>query len=359
MKIISTGILFILLESNLFSQNKLTFKTESLDSLLIWMQNGCAKNNISNLANLSDNHLMQQLLNEHETEVITFEEALNEFNYKDSTSGSLYLLNDAYKKRIEITELLNKIKNANFSDEVYNRADKYFPDNYTPPRNYEVYFTCTGWKWGDAMTFNYINSNGKYFVSNQGTPAIIFNLTLVCMTYGNTLSEQMDALKDVMSHELFHAIFSDYIKSNWLVFDNENVGYNTLYMMLNEGLAHYISDGKLLIEGYNNGDKLKQKEKEAFNSFLDSSKVIFNDKKNIEVRNNALNSGLFGKYWEKYICITGLFIAYHIEQYYGKEGLRECIKSGPEYFIKKYEFIRQLNKDLPSLPIELTKFIMK
>jgi hypothetical protein len=353
MKIIISSILFVLLSGRLFAQNKLIFHTESADSLLVWMQKGCVKNNRSTLADQPGNQLMEQLLRDKEQNAITYQKALNDFNYKDSTSGNVYLLNDAYKKRFNIAELLNKIKSSDFSAEVYKRAIKYFPDNYIPPRNYEVFFTATGWKWGDAMSFSYIAKNGVYSVSDKGTPAIIFNLTLVCMTYGNTLTEQMDALKDVMSHELFHAVFSDYIKSNWRSWDNVNSGSNVLYLMLNEGMAHYISDGKLLREDYNKDDKLKQKEKAAFASLSDSAKVIFNTEKKEEERSAALNSGLSGKYWKKYICITGLFMAYHIEQYYGAEGLSECIKNGYVYFIKKYEDIRKVNTQLPSLPDEI------
>ena len=353
MKIIISTILFFLLAGSLSAQNKLIFHTESVDSLLVWMQKGCAKNNINRLTNQPGNQFMEQLLRDQEKAVITYKKAVHDFNYKDSTSGSVYLLKDAYKKRFEITDLLNKIRSSNFAEDAYKRVVKYFPANYTPPRNYEVFFTATGWQWGDAMSFNYIVKNGEYSLSDKGTPAIIFNLTLVCMTYGNTLTEQMDALKDVMSHELFHAIFSDYIKSNWHSWNNENIGNNTLYLMLNEGLAHYISNGKLLREGYNKDDKLKQKEKMAFVSLSDSAKIIFNTEKSDEERRTALNLGLFGKYWGKYICITGLFMAYHIDQHYGPEGLSECIKNGPVYFIKKYETIRQINPELPPLPDEI------
>lgn len=358
MKILISTFLFCFLTNSLIAQNKLVFHTESVDSSLIWMQKGCNKNNIDNLIMQPGTQLMEQLLINQEKDVPAFKKILKEFNNKDSISGSIYLLNDAYKKRLEIAELLNKIKNSDFTDNVYERAIKYFPDGYIPPHNYEVFFTVTGWQWGDAMCFNYIVKNGEYSLSDEGTPAIIFNLTIVCMTYGKTLTEQMGELKDVMSHELFHAIFSDYIKSNWHSRGNENVDNNTLYMMLNEGLAHYISQGKLLREDYTKDDKLKQKEKKAFTTLSDRAKVIFNPREKDEERKSALNAGLFGKYWGKYICITGLFMAYHIEQYYGYEGVKECIKNGPLYFIKKYETLHKINDELPHLPDEIIKLTM-
>ncbi len=355
MRGIITSILFFLVTTGLFAQNKLLFHTESVDSLLAWMQKDCPKNNVSKLTYQAGNQLMEQLLKDKEKDVIPFGEALKGFNYKDSTSGSAYLLNDAYKYRSNIKELLVKIRSSDFSAEVYKRVIKYFSTEYIPPRNYEVFFTATGWKWGDAMTFTYANENGKYTVADKGTPAIIFNLTLVCSTYGNTTSEQIAALEDVMSHELFHALLADYIKSSWPLWSNENISNNALFLMLNEGIAHYISDGKLLRDGYNKDDKLKQKEKEAFGMLADSAKVIFNTGKKDEERNNALSSGLYGKYWKKYICISGLFMAYHIEEHYGTQGLSDCVKNGPLYFIKKYNDLCKSNKGLPALPEDIIR----
>lgn len=357
MKAIIQFILLFFLTTNLVAQNKLVFKTEAIDSLLIWMQNGCDKNNITNLTIQPSTQLMEQIIRKREKNVPEFKIILKEFNCNDSISGSFYLLNDANKRQLEITKLLKELKKSDFSENVYKRAIKYFPDYYTPPRNYEVFYTAVGWQWGDAMSFNYIVQNGEYTLSDEGTPAIIFNLTLVSASYGNTLSEQMKAMENVMSHELFHAIFSDYLKSNWHSWDSENIGNSALYLMLNEGLAHYISDGKLLQEDYTKDDKLRQKEKKAFTMLSDSAKVIFNTKRQDEERKSALNRGLFGKYWGKYISISGLFMSYHIEQYYGTESLKDCIKNGPLFFIRKYEKLQKINTELPQLPDEIIEFV--
>lgn len=357
MKTIIQTILLFLLTTNLLAQNKLIFHTESVDSLLSWMQKGCNKNCINNLDNQPAAQLMEQILRNNEKNVPDYKKALEEFNSKDSTSGNIYLLNDTYKRQAEISELLNKIKKTDFLENVYKRAIRYFPNNYRPAHNYDVFFTAVGWQWGDAMSFDYTAKNGEYTVSDAGTPAIIFNLTLVCTTYGNTLNERMEAMEDVMSHELFHAIFFDYIKDNWLSWDNANICNNTLYLMLNEGIAHYIADGNLLRENYNKDDKLKQKQKQAFVSLSDSVKIIFNNDNKEEKRKEALNVGLYGKYWKKYVCITGLFMIYHIEQYYGAGEIRECIKNGPLYFLKKYEGLLQTNAELATLPDEIIKFV--
>jgi len=306
-KTVIQSILLFSITTTLVAQNKLIFNTESVDSLLMWMQKGCSKNYTRNLAKQPAAQFMEQILRTHENNVPDYKKILDEFNCKDSTSGSFYLLNEVYKRQLKISELINEIKKSDFSERVYERAIKYFPDNYSPPRNYEVFFTPTGWQWGDAMSFDYIVNNGEYTLSDTGTPAIMFNVTLICSLYGNTLTEQMDAMENVMAHELFHAIFSDYIKENSLRWENENVNNKLLYLMLNEGLAHYISDGALIKEYYYKNDQLKQNEKQAFASLSDSAKVIFNIQNKEEIRNEALNSGLYGQYWDK-LNIAPLFL---------------------------------------------------
>jgi hypothetical protein len=346
-------------DTNLSAQNKLIFHTGYVDSLLLWMQKGCDKNDIDILALQPTAQLMEQLLKRNEKgNIPTFRETLQEFNYKDSLSGEIYLLNTAYQKQAEIASLINKIRETDFSENVYNRVLKYFPDGYTPPRDYDVFFTSTGWQWGDAMMFSYVVEEGEYLLSSGGTPAIMFNLSLVCGLYGNTTAERMDVMENVMSHELFHAIFYDYTDCNWL-FRKDDINNELLYVMLNEGVAHYIADGELLRSGYEQDDDLKQRERLVFASLSDSVKIIFNTENDEEIRRSAINSGTYGRYWTKYTAITGMFMCYHIEQYYGLEGIRESIKNGSVYFARKYDSLRKINTNLPKLPSEIMEFTGK
>ena len=358
MKTITQFILIILSSANLLAQNKLIFHTESVDSLLVWMQDGCNKNNIDNLVLQPATQLMEQLLRHNEKgDIPTFKETLQEFNRKDTLSGNIYMLNTAYRKQAEMENLINKIRNTDFSENVYNRVLKYFPESYVPSRNYEVFFTPVGWQWGDAMMFSYIVKDGKYLISGEGTPAFMFNLTIVSMLYGDNTTQQMSALEDVMSHELFHAVFFDYTNSNWSFGNNENINNTALTLMLNEGVAHYIADGELLRSDYDKDDNLKQKELQAFALLSDGVKIIFNTEYSDEIRRNAIHSGTFGDYWTKYMCIPGMFMSYQIEQHYGIEGIQECVKNGAIYFMKKYESLRKIKTQLPKLPKEIIKFI--
>ena len=359
-KIWTIFILLILSSSVLIAQNKLIFHTEFVDQLMRWMDTGCSSSNTNKLAIQPAASIMEQLLKKQEGKTTPdFIDVLKSYNYADSTSGSIYLLNEAYKYKGVIAALLEEIKKSDFTESIYSRGLKYFPCDYVPPRRYEVFFTATGWKWGDAMTFNYAVENNKYTISSSGVPAIIFNLTLVSKLYGNSTTERMAQLENVMSHELFHAIFADYRTKHWnneKVWTEGKLENKMLYLMLNEGFAHYISYRELLIENYNKNERLIQYEKDAFEALATNSNIIFNSASCDSLKNSALGKGLYGNFWEKYICVTGFFMAYHIEQHYGIEGLKECILNTPFTFIKKYSIIPDV-EHLPKIPEPITKYV--
>lgn len=356
MKIIGQAILIFFLSTSVIAQNRLIFHTESVDSLLMWMKKGCNKKDIVMLANQPAARLMEQILRNNEKKVPDYKKILEEFDCNDSTSENIYLLNNAFVKRGEIAGLLEKLKKSDFSKNVYERAIKYFPDHYSPPRNYEVFYTAVGWQWGDAMSFDYMTENGAYALSDAGIPAIIFNLTLVVTTYGNTLAEQMHVMEDVMSHELFHAVFSDYTKVYWNRPAQESLSGEVIILMLNEGLAHYIANGPAIAEAYGQNRNIRENEGRAFEMLHEKAKIIFDEDQTLELRRNAFNEGTFGKFWDKYLCITGLFMIYHIEQYYGPEEINECVKNGPLYFLGKYEELQTIRPELRQLPSEITEY---
>ena len=283
------------------AQNSLNIQSASVDSLLKWMNSGRKAEQIPLFADLPANQLMEQLLKENDKVGLSFKEALQKFSANDSVSGNLYLLNDAYAKRAAIADLLPAIKNNEFSSSLYRRVLIYFPPKYVPTREYNVFLSATGWQWGDAMTFGYKTSGDKWKLTDKGTPAIIFNLTLVSKLYGKTTTERLEVLKNVMSHELFHAIFADYAKANHHYKKQKDITSEAFHIMLDEGMAHYISDWHMVWDNYSKGDKLKTKEKEAFSQLSDSAKVIFNTTLPDSVRRNAMQSGTFGPYWKKYM----------------------------------------------------------
>lgn len=342
------GVVLLSFSTPLFSQKKLVFHTESIEYILKWMNDGCKNQVHDSLYKYPSVVFMEELLKLEENNIPSFKKTLTEFNCNTEDKNDMYLLHMAYKNKVETNKLLQSVKNSNFSKEVYERVYSYFPDLNDNATNYNIYFSATGWKYGDAMTFNYNFENNEYKLSNNGSSAIIFNLTLIASSYGETLDKQISTFKNVMSHELFHAVLSDY-NQNTLHWDNSTIENNTLYFIFNEGVAHYISDKQNLIDNYKVDPQLKLKEKRAFSMLRDSLAIAFDKSAEKTNKISAVKSGLYGKYWDKYICISGMFIAYHIEQECGEEELMKCVQNGPKYFIEKYMNLTMTNEEI-SIP---------
>jgi len=344
------SILFLLCVLFSFSfqakaQNKLTIHSESIDSLFVWFNNGFSKDEIARLLKIPANQIMEQLLHKNKKDAIGFSDALHRFSATRSLSDNDYLLNDAYGKHEQISILKDRLIEFSITSSPIEYVKEYFPADFMPSSRYNIFFTATGWQWGDAMTFNYIQEGDKLITSQKGTPAIIFNLTIITSTYGETIDKQVASFKKVINHELFHALFDEYITDK-NYYTPDQIESETLFMLMNEGIAHYIADRDYLKANYEN---LKAKEQSCFSLFNEKAKIIFDENEDMTLRNEAFEEGLYGSYWDKYICMTGLFMTYHIYQYGGLDLLRECIENGYNYFIGKYNEICETNKDLPRL----------
>jgi hypothetical protein len=206
------------------------------------------------------------------------------------------------------------------------------------------------------MTFNYDTQDKNYLITEKGTPAITFNQTLIYEIYGKSYAKRMETFKQVASHELFHAMFSDYRQQYWATKKEEMSINDQFYLfLLNEGIAHYVADRDMLKEKYNLDNKLRKHETAAFASLADSIKIIFDAKLPEEKRFNTMNSGLYGDYWNKYLCITGLFMAYHLDQLLGRNALHQAVENGPKYFVKAYVSLQKKHIDLPVLQAEVIR----
>lgn len=339
------SVLILNLSNPLFAQKKLQLHTGSVEYLLAWMNTGCATQNIDSLLSYPSVSFMEQLLKFNKKNAPDFKTVLKDFDCQKSNQPDEYLLHKAFENRDEINQLLQAVKNLSFANEVQDRVYAYFPNQLDTAGCYPVFFTATGWEYGDAMTFSYTIENNQYKIGETGTPAIIFNLTLVNTLYGDRVEQQIKTFKDIMSHELFHAVLSDYNKSS-LFWDQSILENNALYLLFNEGMAHYISDQERLIKNYDSDKQYKEKEHRAFAMLNDSLAIAFNQSVEQEKRVSAVSYGLFGSYWQKYICISGMFMAYHIERGYGKQELIRCVQKGPQYFLEKYLALTDIDQNL-------------
>jgi len=345
--LIYLSILFIF---PLFGQDnkkdEIIISSQSVDSLLVWFDNGLSADKIPYLSAIPENQIMEQLLFRKEKKAILFSDALYNFSSNHYSPQNDYLLNTVYEDKEQIRLLKQEIKRTIFESQPIEYLKAFFPDDFILSPEYNIFFCATGWQWGDAMAFNYIINDDNYILAQEGTSGIIFNLTIINSTYGKTVEEKVATFRKVLKHELFHALLSDYIAGK-SYYSPQQIESQTLYMLMNEGMAHFVDDTDFINENYNN---LREKEEENFSLFSEKAKIIFDEKEPFQVRKEAMVNGLFGPYWNKYICITGLFMTYHIYQFGGQELLKECIEKGYRFFIDKYIEVCEINKDLLQLP---------
>jgi hypothetical protein len=339
------------------STAKLIVHAEAGKVMLKWFDSGSNEKGIGLLLAQPAHQLMEPLLKENEKVATTFEESLRCWAKGDTTQPDSYLIRRAYHQRVAIRQLLEAIGNADFANKVYSRVGELFPQGYSFSRSYEIFLTPVGWKWGDAMSFSYKINNGLYAPSEDGTPTILFNLTIVAEGYGRTPKERMETFTNVLAHELFHAVYADYCRSNSTPMLSDSIAQYAFDMILNEGLAHYIADGAKIGKERPTNDFLKEQERKVFSTLADSARVIFDPKLPEEIRKNAINSGTYGKYWSKYICMSGLLMAYHVEKELGREALRDCVAVGPIELVRKYYQLQQRDVNLPPLPPEMVKLL--
>lgn len=332
--------------------HKLAINTRAVDGMLAWFDGGSRQEGISALVAHPAHQLMEQLLKDSEPASFSFVQALRHWSQGDTLQPDTYLIRRAYQNRIKIAALVKRIGSAAMADSVYRRVAVLFPRSFSIPQSYEVYLSTVGWKWGDAMSFSYSEANGHYAVSNAGRPTILFNMTLVAEGYGQKLKEQLATFTNVLAHELFHAVYASYCSAHPEPTTSDEIGDRALSLIMNEGVAHYIADRErmpaMLQAGY---------EAKAFATLADSAATIFSRQLPDVRRQGALNGGTYGSFWQKYICIPGMFMAYHIESCLGKEALQECIVKGPMEFVRKYSHLQNRHRELPALPKELVALL--
>jgi hypothetical protein len=335
-KLFSAAALAIVITTGAMAQLRLQFHTESVEALLAWFDNGFPAEAIPKLTPLPANRLMEQMVMLRETgDVSPFADALAAF--ADDSTRTDYLLADAYSRREHIAGLVEKLANPAVTEHIWQYVTGFFPDDFPadelPP--YEVFFTATGGHVGDAMVFSY--NPATYKIEDSGKPVILFNLTLVSSLYGDTVGQQIHSFQNVMAHELFHALLSDY--RTWRQIPPPRTIEDRAFLALyNEGIAHYLADGEFI---RSQGDELKDREQAARARYEEQWRVICDPDQPDELREAALRDGTqAASYWDKYIAVTGLFMAADIDRLGGHELICECVARGPEYFVETWQKLK-------------------
>lgn len=331
--------LFILLISNICLGQKASFRfnDKACTKLQAWFNGDMNDKELKALTLIPGLQLSEELFKSHTEEDLSLLQALHNFKAdpsKDDTEG--YGISRSFSLKDSLALFQKELLQNNYQKEVYTEAIRYLPNNFKPQKPYECFLTLVGWKWGDAMQFSYNINDGKYSLAYEnGTPAMMYNLKSMFEFYGKNNTSRMETLKRVMSHELFHALFDEYTTKEWEKKDR-NFNQEVLILMLNEGIAHYVAERKRM-KDISTDTLLRSRISNNFSILNKQSDVLFDSKADKDIRKKTAMSGLSGNYWEKYICICGMFMAKNIEDEMGIEALRSCVTNGPKTFISLYQ----------------------
>lgn len=325
----------ILLVSAAYAESKkVKVDRSGIDSILKWFNSGGKQKQLKDLENQKGNQIVQMIFDvscEDSEKGTTLIEELKSLKSSDSKGRDLFLVKKAELNREGIEKFLDSISKQDITGVSYGRAMAVMPESFRAETGFDLFLVCCGWHWGDAMAFQYETDGDTYKLSRNGRRAILFNLTKVYTEYGDTDKEKMKTLEDVMAHEIFHTLLDEFGKKKGWKFCRMEDKFR--YTLMNEGVAHYIAMRKRLHSDY---DKYKEREKTAFSTLKEKYRVISNSKLEKSVRIKTLFKGTYGRFWSKYLCISGMFMAYHIEQYRGFKGLRDAIDGGGESFLSTY-----------------------
>lgn len=323
----------------------------STQALLDWFDNGMPESEIDKIAALPGMQLMEHntLLCEKCSQP-SFADALRQFR-TDTTSTDIYGISLAYQGRKPIEALMNVLIDNNFCDSAFAYAAKFIPQDHKTDVKFSSYFVPTGWSMGDAYVRNVVCNGNKYSLSNSGEPTSFFNLQIISRNYGDTPEEQMDALKGVTAHEIFHLLFANYKESssNYQSISGNDYTQQLLSIIHNEGIAHYIcyrSDMKTSFEAF---EKYRAGAFETLNNMV---VIINSDTTSESTKDELIARSNRGNFWNKYGAISGMFMAYHIENELGFNALIKTVELGDMSYPQAYNKACSINNNLPKVIME-------
>lgn len=328
----------------------------SSERLLNWFDNEMPEAEISKITSLPGIQIMEENLElsitDSTNQIIDFEQDLKMFSKNRKEYKSIYGLNLAFDEKEKNKKLLKKIKSSNFDTAVINRAVQFFPDDYEIETSADIYYVLTGWEWGDAYVRKVEKIDGKYRITKNGKPTLIFNISLFTNLYGETTEKQFNILTSIMSHELFHFVFRNYQNqsSNYQKIPDKDYFGQLLDIIQNEGIAHYIDRKNNLMSDFS---KYEKYQRENFDKLDLALNQLYSKNISDKTKQEILQNANVGKYWSKYGAISGMFMAYHIERLLGKEALTNTIRNGNESFIITYQELQKKHKELPELNFDL------
>lgn len=404
----------------------------STQRLLDWFDQGMPESDIDLIAALPGMQLMEQNAlrseqvghpeNNEKNPPLGFADALRQFRAATvtatttattdttttatalATSSDIYGISQAYHGRERIAALMKVLIERDFCDSAYAYAARFLPQDASLDVTFSSYFVPTGWRMGDAYIRRVMREGDTYIIDAQGEPTSFFNLQLISDRYGETPEDQIESLKDVTAHEIFHLLFDSYKRQSnrYAPIASDDYMGQLRSIVHNEGIAHYICYRSTMQQQFKDfeshqeqaftrlgevvallaGEADGEAAGEAAEKTDDDAAAAIDDdtpddspeeisEATTEVttevatevtsevtsevtpadasKQQLLYEANTGSFWNKYGALSGMFMAYHIENELGFAALINTVAMGDDSFFQSYRQACLRNDTLPLL----------
>jgi hypothetical protein len=297
--------------------------------------------------------MMREFLRDHFACVATDEQVARAIELPDSGVCG-FGLDPAYREQESMAAVLEEIgaRGDALRARIASRAAEYMPAG-GPWRKTTVWFVVSSQSTFDAVTMD--PGPGSASRVPGGGPVVLVNLTDV-LAYGADTRERVDALEDVLAHELFHAGMRVVEPGlpGWAPYRDPSSDVAFIAKaMLEEGVAHYV-DWKDRPEA----DSLftwkpSSRETHAFERLAEAVRHVRSPGTSRPRRSEVAELAVAGPTWGRYGAITGMFAAHRIEAARGRDALRRALAEGPPEFLRTYREVAAKNPRLGRIPGEL------
>jgi hypothetical protein len=216
------------------------------------------------------------------------------------------------------------------------------------PGRYRIFVVANGHPIGDAYVRRVVFRGEIPTLARAGEPVIVLNALAIAAGYRGTPADQARSALGVVQHELFHALYA----RSGLVRPAKTVAARLLQLVLNEGVAHFADRRRRLqIEGFP-ADRANTALTSLAAALVRAEKLKVGS---IEARQLLGRAGE-GRYWGKHGAISGMLLAHGVHRALGAPAIREALRCGPGRLVALYQRARRLEKELPALPQEISRF---
>jgi len=211
----------------------------------------------------------------------------------------------------------------------------------------------------------------KTFICMDGNRSSFMNSGHLYMDLFDFTNYDIDKFKNVVAHELHHAIYSTWLRKKFsFKSDKEKAIYRLQYGVISEGIAQqitYIDYTSQMVSLYNNKELIKELNNDFINALIDINNSTipmktYKEKKSLMWKNSMSYLRKYCKNIDRetysrrptYMYYIGFLIYNSIKNNGGKEKLIISIEH-PENLLQIYNQVWNENEMIPKYPEKLVK----